>query len=308
MQAELTVVLVSDYAAGSDKGWEDLRHTLAALAHQDFTGTTEFLLVEHTSNELPADVHALLPSLRLVRSGHSSSYGLKNDGVREASADLVITLDADCRPERDWLTRIAAAWKEHPEAAAISGRTQYEGKNVWEQILALLTRAYVDTGRVGSTEYVSNNNACWRKSVYLAHPLPVDLGPFAARLQSEAVLRGGGRFVFDPAIRVTHEFEGWSMEGDIRRNSGYGTVITRLRDSKMPYAGLIRMGPAAIPLIVAGKTLNSWRDCLRCWRHYGLKAYQLPMALALGAVLTTMEVPGMWAAFRQQTLTATAYR
>jgi hypothetical protein len=139
------------------------------------------------------------------------------------------------------------------------------------RLSALLSRAYVDRGTAGPTPFIANNNASFRRSVYLAHPLPTQMGAFAGRIQAEAVLRAGGRLLFDPSIHVIHEFEGWPMEVDIRRNVGYGTVITRLRDPRMPYAGLIRLGRLSIPLIVTGKTLNIWLDLLRCWRHFGVR-------------------------------------
>lgn len=98
------------------------------------------------------------------------------------------------------------------------------------------------------------------------------------------------------------------MERDIRRNHGYGTVITRLRDGRLPYARLVRAGVMAIPLIVAGKTLNSVRDCLRCFRHYNVKWYELPLGLALTVVTHVLEIPGMWQAFRRKAIVRTQYR
>jgi len=308
---DFTVILVCDYAAGEEKSWDVLRRTLQALARQDFTGSAEFLLMEQEDivTQAPEDLWRILPSLRIVRSPNSgSSYALKNHGAREARGDVIVILDSDCRPSPDWLTRIAAAWRAHPDAAAISGRTDYEGRSTMDRLSALLSRSYVDQGTAGPTPFISNNNGSFRRSVYLAHPLPTGLGPFAGRIQSEAVRRAGGRLLFDPSIRVIHEFEGWPMEADIRKNCGYGTVITRLRDPRMPHAGLIRFGRLSIPLIVAGKTLNMWLDSIRCWRHFGVRFHELPLAIALGAIVILMEIPGMWAAYGNQELSATEYR
>lgn len=306
----VSVILVSDYAAGGNKGWDDLRRCLAALAHQDCTEPAEFILSENTqfADAIPADLHDLLPSLRLVTSPNAGSYALKNYGVAQASADLVAILDADCSPARNWLTNLVAAFRTHPEAAAISGRTTYNGRTLWERTLALLSRSYLDTVHDGPAQFISNNNAGWKRSVYLEHPLPTDAGPFAARIQSESVRRAGGTLRFDPSIRVVHEFEGWGMEVDIRRNTGFGTVVTRLRDPRLPYARLIRMGRVAIPVIAAGKTWNAWRDCFRCGRVYGVRGHELPFALALAPILIGPETPGMWAAYGPGGIADSAYR
>ena len=98
------------------------------------------------------------------------------------------------------------------------------------------------------------------------------------------------------------------MEWDIRRNHGYSTVITRLRDARLPYAWLIRVGAPAIPLIVAGKIFDSVRACLRCYRQYNVRWYEVPLALALTVVTHVAEIPGMLAAFRGKAIAGTQYR
>ena len=306
----VSVILVSDYAAGASKGWDDLRACLSALARQVCSEPVEFLLSENEAfaDAIPAGLGELLPQLRVVTSPNPGSYALKNYGVTQATADLIVILDADCSPDRNWLANIIAACKAHPEAAAISGRTTYEGRTTLERILALLSRSYVDTVHEGTTPFVSNNNAAWKRAVYLEHPLPTNSGPFAALMQSESVRRSGGVLRFDPTIRVVHEFEGLGMEADIRRNTGFGTVITRLRDPRLPYARLIRMGRAAIPFIAAGKTWNAWRDCIRCWHAYGVHGHELPLAMALAPVLVGLETGGMWAAHGEGGVAGSAYR
>jgi hypothetical protein len=306
----VSVVIVSDYASGETKEWGSLRATLAALARQDFEGPTEYLLSECADREqqIPPDLTTILPSLKVVPSSASSSYGLKNEGVRAASADIVALLDADCIPNPDWLRHLMDAMREHPDVVAVSGRTVYAGRSLLERVLGLLSRAYLDAGRTKSTRSISNNNAGIRRTAYLAHPLPTDAGPFGSRLQSEAILRSGGRLLFEPRMRVVHNFAGWAGEGDLRRNTGYGTTIVRLRDRSAPYAWLARLGYASIPLFAVAKILSSWADCVRCGRHHGVRWYELPVAFCLAVVVRVMEIPGMIRAFRGQELTKTAFR
>ena len=306
----VSVVVVSDYAGGQARSWNGLRAVLAALARQDFEEPAEFLLSECSAlaGEIPADLAELLPSLRIVLSPASSSYELKNEGVRRASAGIVALIDADCVPDRAWLRRLVEALRRQPDAAAVSGRTVYAGRSLTERVLALLSRSYLDPGRAGATRFISNNNAGFRRSVLRMHPLPVDAGPFAARLQSQAVLRGGGRLLFEPGMRVVHEFEGWPLEADIRRNLGYSAVLTRLRDGSLPHAWLTRLGYASIPLFFGGKIVDSFWNCIRCAPLYGVRRFELAAAFAFAVVVHAMEIPGMVAAFRGRKLAATGYR
>ena len=308
--ARLSVIVVSDYAAGGEKSWEDLRRALRAWVHQEGVPAEEFMLVESSrfKGQIPSDVLAMVPNMTILYIDAESSYELKNRAVEAATGDWLAIVDADCIPQRSWLRVLRAAIAEHPDLAAVSAKTMYPGRSRMERVLGLLSRSYLDPGRRGPTRFISGNAACFRREVYRRHPLPVGFGAFSSRIQSEAFLRDHATLLFDPDLVVVHDFEGWPMERDIRRNHGYSTVITRLCDDRLPYAGLVRAGVMAIPLIVAGKILDSVRDCLRCFRHYNVKWYELPLALALTVVTHLLEIPGMLAAYRNQTLKATAYR
>lgn len=330
MRPAVSVIVVSDYASGteengpekrgsdkrdsekinSEKHGNDLRSVLGALARQEFKAPFEILLVESSAlaGDLPSGLHAILPSLRVEVSSATTSYGLKNAGVRAATADLVALLDADCTPSPDWLQRALASMRADPAAVAVSGRTRYAGKSMHERLLAALSRAYLDPGHEGRTQFISNNNAIIRRDVFLQHPLPEDGGPFAARIQSEAIRRAGGLLRFEPAMCVVHDFEGWAMERDIRRNIGYSTVRIRQLDPGMPWSWLVSLGVASIPIFVLARTLDSCWDCLRAGEHYGMRWFELPPAFALAFLVHLMEIGGMVKAFNREEITTTAYR
>ena len=309
-QPEISVVIVSDYAGGGEKSWKDLRNTLMALARQEGQVKAEWLLCENETSvgSMPDDIRRLLPDSKLVLSGEGGSYELKNAGFRAATADIVAMLDADCVPAGNWLKHAVAAMNARPQVAIISGRTVYPPAGLTERILSLLSRSYVDRGKPGPTRFISNNNSIWRREVYLKYPLPSGLGPFAGRMQSESIIRAGYQLWFDPSIRVVHDFEGWAMESDIRRNTGYGTVVARLHDPDMPQAWLTKFGVVSIPVFAGGKIVDSWRDCIRCDSAFGVKWFELPLALLGSMVVHLMEIPGMWQAFRRKTIRATQYR
>ena len=50
MRPVVSVIVVSDYAGGDFKAWDDLRSTLAALARQDIDEPIEVLLVESSDH------------------------------------------------------------------------------------------------------------------------------------------------------------------------------------------------------------------------------------------------------------------
>lgn len=306
----ISVVIVSDYAAGGPVAARDIRAALSALALQEFDEPVEFLFIESECfrDRLPDDLVTIVPSLRILFHPEKESYSLKNHGVKAASAEFVAILDADCIPDPTWLRRLLTILRENRGLAAVSGKTVYPDQSFSARICALLARSYLDPGRAGVTHFIAINNCAFRRSAYLAHPLPTDIGTFSSRTQSEMLIRDGWTLWFDPDIEVIHDFEGWAMEADLRRNAGHGTVITRLADASLPYAWLARLGPVSILPILAGKVIDSWRDCVRCGRLYGVSWYAVPVAMVLSVGLHALEVPGMLRAFRGTGLKESFFR
>ncbi len=310
MTFDASIILVSDYKAGEEKSWQDLRKSLSALAQQDFAGRFEVLLIEEEryGDQIPPDLKEIFQGLKIIVSHERNSYALANVGVAEASAGKVILLDADCVPVTDWLASVVVAMDRYPDAAVVSGLTRYPGRTLTERCLALLLRSYVDPGKRGYISRISNNNAGYRRAVYLQHPLPTDAGVYASRLQSQAIQRAGWKLAFEPNMAVIHDFEGWAMERDIRQYMAHGLVLVRQRDPEIAYSWIIRLGVAGIPLFVAGRLLLSFWKCLTVAGNYGVKPWEVPYALALALRVHLMEIPGMLKAHRGESVRDTDYR
>jgi cellulose synthase/poly-beta-1,6-N-acetylglucosamine synthase-like glycosyltransferase len=125
MGVDVSVIMVSDFQAGEEKSWQDMRAALDGLARQDFAGSFEVLLVEEERlvDAIPADLREVLPQLRIVASRATNSYALGNAGVADAAGEIVILLDADCTPVPGWLSSCVAALRANPAAGVVSGHT-----------------------------------------------------------------------------------------------------------------------------------------------------------------------------------------
>ena len=310
MEPVVSVIVTCDYGSGKTEAWNDLRATLTALARQDFHEPAEFLLVESTdlAPRIPSDLKTILPSLRVVAAPAASASELKNAGVRAAAAELVAMIDGDCVPDPGWLRHLVNLLRLHPEVAAVSGRTHYGRRRFRDRIMALISRSFLDVGRTAPTRHLTPNNSGFRRSVLLSHPYPRAGGAHTSNLQSTAILRAGGRLLFDPGLSVEHDYGGWPMEREIRRSMGYGVIQARLLDRDVPYAKLAHLGYLSIPLFVLLRTLHSYWNCVRRARFYNVAWYELPAAFALATVACAMEVPGMICAVRGQPLEKTLFR
>jgi hypothetical protein len=310
MQPVVSVIVTCDYQSGTEGGWNDLRATLSGLAQQDFQEPAEFLLVESTklAPEIPPDLNNILPALRIVVAPESAAGKLKDAGVRAASADLVALLDGDCVAAPGWLSRFVELMRRHPEVTAVSGKTVYGTNRLLDRAMALSSRSFLDKGRTAPTRHLTVNNFGVRRAVWLAHPFPANGGAHMSRLETEPILRDGGRFLFDPKLRVEHRYDGWSTEKAIRQSLGYGVIRARRIDPRLPYAWMARLGYFSIPLFVAARILHTWWNCLRGARRYGVAWYELPAVFFLAAAACAIEIPGMILAVRGKPLDKTEFR
>jgi len=97
--ASLSVIVVSDYAAGEEKSWEDLRRALRVWVDQEGVPAEEFILVESSRFEgrIPSDVSGIVPNMTILYIDAESSYELKNRAVEAATGDwLAIADDGIC--------------------------------------------------------------------------------------------------------------------------------------------------------------------------------------------------------------------
>jgi hypothetical protein len=306
----VSVVVTIDYAAGEPETWDELRAVLKALAEQDFGEPAEVLFVEFAdaASEIPADLTDILPSLRVHLSNGESDYDLIKCGVEAARAEIVATLGGDCIPDHDWMRRLVAAFRDNPDCTVVSGHTSYGPGSLFRRSMALLDRSYLHRDTPGPTYNLSNNNAAYRRSAYLKHPIVNDVGPFGTRLQEKALLRDGCRLYYEPGMRVTHHFDGWRFERQSRGHTGYATIKHHQFDPEAGSGWAARIGYLAIPILYPLRVLTSWRRCLRHRLAYGLGWPELPVTMILAILTHALEIPGMIMAIRGRPIPRTQFR
>jgi hypothetical protein len=305
-----SIIIVIDYKAGGREAWNNLRLTLKGLAQQEYREPVEFLLVEGDEGlHVPDDLQRILPDLRLVRSAGTTSYDFKNTGAEAAASDFVVLLDADCVPRPGWWRALMEHHRQHPDAAAISGKTFYRAEGLLPRIFALLDRSYVDCGPAGRTHAISNNNGAVRRDILLRFPLKNDLGPFGSKGHSERIEAAGGELRFEPGMIVEHAYAGWQMAQTDRRQIGYAMTRYRQLNDDSDHAWMFKLGSLGIPLVLAMAIAGSWKRCLKRGSYYGIRWFELPVALAVAVSAHAMELPGIMLALRGDRIeTVGAYR
>lgn len=302
----IAVVVVSDYAPGGAKEFDDERSALAALAAQDIGEPVDIIVVENESlrGEVPAGLVASAPGARILFSDATRSAQLKDAGVAATRAPLVAVMEADCTPAPSWLRRLVETIEKFPAASVVSGRTTYGGGSMAKRVFALLDRSFMDLGAVGPVPHICNNGALYRRELLEAHPYGSEPSPFvSAELRRRAILAAGHRTWFDPGAVMVHRFSGLGFIADLRANAGLQAARTRVLLGK-PDRPRLR----AFLSILAIHMRADIRNARRVGGDY-LRPIDWPMWVAMLPVIRALELPGVVRGLRgEASLPGTNYR
>jgi len=300
------VVVVSDYAGPGAKDWADERAILEAFGAQDLAESFEIVLVEHERyrSACPDWLTRLAPRTTVHFAAHEWSSRLKDAAVPRCAGTLIAVVEADSVPAPDWLRHLVAAMDADPGIDAASGRTTYGGGSALRRVLGVLDRGWMDPGRPGAIEHLSNNGALYRRALLERFPYPAEPNAFlSARLRNRAMLDAGARLYFEPRAVMEHGFGGLGFEMDMRRNVGFADGRLYLATARPP-----RSTPRALATLIRRRLAGEWLDCRRLGPQY-LRWYDWPLALCLLGCVRLFELPGALAALRgAASLPRTSYR
>lgn len=297
----VSVVIVSDYEASAVKSWKVEERMLKAFAAQTFNEPFEVLLVdnEQYQTNVPDHLYDIVPNLRIVFSSEIQSARLKDYGVELASGELVAVLEADAPPCPEWLQKLVNILRLNHDVAVATGRTSYGAESTYKRVLNLLDRSFDDLGKPGTTPYISNNGAVYRRSVLKEFPYPDAATPFlSSRLRNKQIREAGHGSYFHPDAVTFHEIGGLGFIIDVRRNMGYSDMNTFAE----------KVGYSSIPGLMKRRLKKELSYCKRLGTKY-LRWWDWPLFAVMAPIIPCLEVPGMIDAIQQKvTIANTAYR
>jgi len=190
---------------------------LESLGAQEFpVGEVEIIVVDNGSQQLPRDLCASRPYVRLLSEPTPGPGPARNRGIAEARASLLAFIDADCIADRRWLRSLYQALREG-RASIVGGdvRIAYEAPSrltaleAYESVFAYRQKMYIEKRGFSGT-----GNLAMTREAYEA------VGPFAGigvaedRDWGQRAGRAGlaigyvpDMVVFHPARRTMRELE-----------------------------------------------------------------------------------------------------
>jgi len=109
-------------------GADTLRPTLKSVFALEQVNLCEVFLVDnHSEDDSLALARREFPAVRVISLPENKGPNpARNEGLRRATADMVLIMDNDIVLANDYATRLAEVFRAHPEAGAVSGQIRLQ--------------------------------------------------------------------------------------------------------------------------------------------------------------------------------------
>ena len=88
-----------------------LRQTLEAILAQDYPDF-EVIVIDNASTDRTAEIARSFPGVKLVSESRKGTMWACERGRQEATGEIIVRMDADCLPEKDWLVKGVALFAD----------------------------------------------------------------------------------------------------------------------------------------------------------------------------------------------------
>jgi glycosyltransferase involved in cell wall biosynthesis len=95
----------------------------------------ELLVINNASTDRTRVVAAAIPGVRIVDEPRKGLVIARERGRSEATGDLLVYVDADCRAPQTWLERIERRFAADPSLLALSGNYRFYDWDRWGRML-----------------------------------------------------------------------------------------------------------------------------------------------------------------------------
>ena len=99
----------------------------------------EIIVIDNASSDRTGAVARGVPGVRVIDEPRKGLVVARERGRQEATGDLLVYVDADCRAPRTWLERIERRFTGDPSLIAMSGNYRFYD---WDWVGRALLRAY----------------------------------------------------------------------------------------------------------------------------------------------------------------------
>lgn len=278
-----------------------LAGTLNALADQsDRPAKIETIVVVDQTVDATSveELQRRFPVVRIVSSSERNYFDAKNAGTAAATGEIVVLLDGDTVPRRDWLEAILSRFD--PKVDVVAGRTRYSGRSLLARTCSVPDFANVLEEDGGMAGGFNLNNVAFRSAVLQANPLDARIRRNGGCYLLYKQLRAAGvSVVYEPRACVDHGFEG--VVGFIKKqfDRGFDGVSVYRLDDRAALRGtrvFQRFGALAIAPLTVRRLAVDWVRLVKYRRQIGISGFAFPYYAAVMAGARLIQAVGAFTA------------
>ncbi|MBZ9859402.1 glycosyltransferase [Mesorhizobium sp. CA12] len=296
-----SIVLEMENAKSID--WDEIGLGLKALAREIAQASaTGFpkpkVIISHGGLEtdavsLRSSIGAKAPQLEQVADLAFAAfpggryYDLKNNGIPSCEGSVLVFLDSDTVPERNWLSTLLKPFVDQPETICVNGHTYLSYDDFFSRTFALIWFFPMAEGdeRFASKRALNANNIAFRHDWISSHPFPAHNGFKVSCTLLMHQLWSEGHKIVNVDARVHHYSpRGWGFF--------FWRALVTGRDADRKFVEL--HAPGRAQRIVKSFTrwgTMSWRTIRRVTGHArqtGMPFWQIPFAVIIGLAFYTL--------------------
>jgi glycosyltransferase involved in cell wall biosynthesis len=236
--------------------------------------------------------------LKLLTGRRGSAAAARNAGIRAASGEVIVFVDADVRVRPDFLERLAALYERGADFVSVHSQVENRSSLVGRFQQATHEAEYGDLTNVGWSQGFSCRRSA-AEQAWFPEELPGcggEDGEFCERLQQL-----GLRWVKDASIVVDH-FVPDTFAGLFAQSRSRGRVVPyvdrRLRGRSLPQVVQRRVLGGARALLSIVAIVPVLRQGLRRWRVSPRRPSDLPAFVVLYVAVLAAQRSGEWLGLR----------
>lgn len=172
-------------------------------------------------------------TIRLYRQEHKGPAAARNLGIKKSRSDIIAFTDDDCRPERDWLSKLNSYFLKDTQLVGVGG-VQFSSP---EDIIPLTHHAPpVSAAIADNARFPGTNNVAYKKSVLLAVNGFDEEFEYVSAEDADLYIRVSrfGPVIFTSELRMRHIARPVSLRSAIR---GYVNFYNGFLELERRYPG-----------------------------------------------------------------------
>lgn len=244
--------------------------TLRSVMAQGLEETYEVIVSDSSTDDTPGLVRREFPSVRLLhRQRRMQSGTARNLGIGAARGWILAFTDADCVVPANWLRRLVAHHRQHPDYAAVGGSIvngNPESIVSWTGYLAEFNIHLPEESAPHPSNHMPTSNISYKRWVFERYGgFPGDeVVKHVDLLFNHMLHHNGERMLCDPRLSVAHIHRARLRDYlHHQRQIGRGTVQAMRRLPAIRGSWLVRHPYLAVILLPGAMTLKFLRNSAR---------------------------------------------